>query len=96
MGTRFIATVEAAVHQNVKRQIVANDENSTMLIFRKFHNTARVARNSISEEIARIEARADSTFDEIADSRPAFVGAPECCTKVIWKVDCGGPAWRKD
>src|SRR5690606_40203991 len=46
MGTRFVATQEAPVHDNVKRQIVANDERATNLVFRKFRNTARVDRKS--------------------------------------------------
>ncbi len=66
MGTRFVATTEAAVHRAVKDQIVANDERATILVFRKFKNTARVARNSVSEEIVRIEAAPESTFDDIA------------------------------
>jgi NAD(P)H-dependent flavin oxidoreductase YrpB (nitropropane dioxygenase family) len=66
MGTRFVATVESPVHENVKDQIVANDERSTALVFRKFRNTARVARNSVSEQIRQIEALPDSTFDNIA------------------------------
>lgn len=66
MGTRFVATAEAPVHENVKRQIVANDERATRLVFRKFRNTARVARNAISDEIVAIEGRPESTFDDIA------------------------------
>ncbi len=41
MGTRFCATVEAPIHDNVKRFLISNDERSTNLIFRKFHNTGR-------------------------------------------------------
>lgn len=66
MGTRFMATVEAPIHENVKRQIVANDERQTDLIYRKFRNTARVARNKISQQVKEIEARPDSTFEDIA------------------------------
>lgn len=66
MGTRFVATAEAPVHDNVKRQIVANDERSTRLVFRKFRNTSRVARNSVSDEFADIEARDGSTFADVA------------------------------
>lgn len=66
MGTRFMATHEAAIHENVKRQIVANNERDTVLIFRMFKNTARVARNSISEEILEISSRPGATFDDIA------------------------------
>lgn len=67
MGTRFMATDEAPVHRNVKEQIVANDERSTVLVFREFHNTARVARNSISEQIQEISRRANATFDDVAE-----------------------------
>lgn len=67
MGTRFMATTEAPIHDNVKQQIVANDERSTVLVFRKFHNTARVVRNSISEEIVKISEREGATFEDIAE-----------------------------
>jgi nitronate monooxygenase len=55
MGTRFCATQEAPLHQNFKEQIVANDERSTNLVFRTMHNTARVAKNTISDEVVRLE-----------------------------------------
>ncbi len=64
MGTRFMATREAPVHDRVKQQIVANGELDTELVYRPFRNTARVARNSISREIRAIEARGGS-FDDI-------------------------------
>jgi NADH:quinone reductase (non-electrogenic) len=66
MGTRFMATQEAPIHPNVKAQIVANTERDTQIVFRKFNNTARVAKNAISLEIADIESREDSTFADIA------------------------------
>ena len=55
MGTRFMCTKEAPIHQNVKEQIVANDERATDLIFRTMHNTARVGRNAISQKVVEIE-----------------------------------------
>ncbi|WP_375482513.1 NAD(P)H-dependent flavin oxidoreductase [uncultured Jatrophihabitans sp.] len=66
MGTRFMATVEAPVHENVKRRIVEADERSTDLLYRRFHNTARVARNATSQEILRVSAAPDAVFDDIA------------------------------
>lgn len=66
MGTRFMATTEAPIHQNVKDQIVANSERDTVLVFRKFHNTARVVRNSVSEQIVAISERPDATFGDVA------------------------------
>jgi len=67
MGTRFMATTEAPVHDNVKRQIVANDERATILVFREFRNTARVARNSISTQIAALASQPGATFDDVAE-----------------------------
>src|SRR6185295_17438209 len=55
MGTRFMCTKEAPIHQHVKDQIVANDERQTDLIFRTMHNTARVGRNAISQKVVEIE-----------------------------------------
>jgi NADH:quinone reductase (non-electrogenic) len=66
MGTRFVATTEAPVHQAVKDQIVANTERDTVIVFRKFRNSARVARNSVSEEILEISSREGTTFADIA------------------------------
>lgn len=66
MGTRFVATQEAPVHQNVKQQIVDNDERATQIVFRKWGNTARVALNEVSAEIARIEAHEGTTFEDVA------------------------------
>lgn len=67
MGTRFMATVEAPIHQNVKDQIVANSERDTVLVFRNFHNTARVVRNTISEQIVEIGERPGASFDDVAE-----------------------------
>ena len=65
MGTRFCATVEAPIHHAVKQLIVANDERATNLIFRRFHNTGRVAMTSVSDRVVEISARADAQFDDI-------------------------------
>jgi nitronate monooxygenase len=67
MGTRFMATTEAPIHDNVKRQIVVNTERDTTLVFRAFRNTARVARNEISVEIAEIGQRPGATFGDVAE-----------------------------
>lgn len=66
MGTRFCATKEAPIHDNVKRAYVANDERSTNLIFRSLKNTARVARNSVSDEVVRRLAQPGATFQDVA------------------------------
>jgi nitronate monooxygenase len=67
MGTRFMATVEAPIHENVKKQIVANDELATNLILRTLHNTARVAKNATSDDVVAIERRGNATFAEVKD-----------------------------
>ncbi|WP_067668668.1 NAD(P)H-dependent flavin oxidoreductase [Nocardia miyunensis] len=54
MGTRFLATVEAPVHDSVKRRLVEATERDTDLIFRPLGNTARVARNAVSSEVVSI------------------------------------------
>jgi NAD(P)H-dependent flavin oxidoreductase YrpB (nitropropane dioxygenase family) len=54
MGTRFMCTEESPIHRNIKEAIVAASEVDTELIFRSLRNTARVARNSISQEVVEI------------------------------------------
>ncbi|TQC45951.1 nitronate monooxygenase [Rhodococcus sp. WS4] len=89
MGTRFMATSEAPIHDNVKQQIVANNERDTVLVFRQLHNTARVARNSVSEQIAEIGARPGSTFADVATLASGARGR----TKVYSEGDVEGGMW---
>ena len=72
MGTRFCATVEAPIHDAVKQFIVANDERATNLIFRRFHNTGRVAKTSVSDRVVDLSNRPETTFEDI---RPLVSGA---------------------
>jgi len=67
MGTRFMATVEADIHENVKKAIVANDERGTNLIFRTMHNTARVAKNAISDQVVAIERKGGAKFEDVRE-----------------------------
>ncbi len=67
MGTRFLGTREAPVHENLKRELVGGSELDTQLIFRKFRNTARVFRNSVALEVAEIERRPGIEFEDVAD-----------------------------
>jgi len=55
MGTRFIATTEAPVHENVKQAIVAASELDTRLVMRPLRNTERVMTNAAVEELLVIE-----------------------------------------
>ncbi|WP_439814482.1 NAD(P)H-dependent flavin oxidoreductase [Zavarzinia sp. CC-PAN008] len=67
MGTRFMCTVESPIHQKIKEQIVANDERGTDLIFRTLHNTARVAKNAVSQEVVSIERKGGAKFEDVKD-----------------------------
>jgi len=66
MGTRFMATAESPIHENVKQQMVANDERATDLIFRTMRNTARVARNAISQQVVELE-RGGAKFEDVRE-----------------------------
>ena len=57
MGTRFIATKEAPVHQNVKDSLVAASELDTRLIMRNLRNTERVLSNDAVEKLIEKEKR---------------------------------------
>lgn len=72
MGTRFCATVEAPIHDAVKRFLVDNDERATNLIFRRFGNTGRVAKNSVSDAVVARSGAPDAVFEDI---RPLVSGA---------------------
>jgi NAD(P)H-dependent flavin oxidoreductase YrpB (nitropropane dioxygenase family) len=66
MGTRFMATAESYIHDEVKARIVAHDERDTDLIFRRLRNSARVARNAVSARVLEIEA-SGGTFEDVRE-----------------------------
>lgn len=66
MGTRFLCTAEAPIHDRIKALIVAGDERGTDLIFRSYRNTARVARNAVSRQVLEIE-RSGGKFDDVRE-----------------------------
>ncbi|HZT04927.1 MAG TPA: nitronate monooxygenase family protein [Steroidobacteraceae bacterium] len=66
MGTRFCATAEAPIHPRVKQLLVENDERATHVIFKSLRNTARVARNSVSDKVVEILERPDAKFEDVA------------------------------
>jgi len=67
MGTRFIATKEAPVHENVKQAIVAASELDTRLVMRPLRNTERVMNNAAVERLLEKEKKlgADLKFEDI-------------------------------
>ena len=56
MGTRFMATAEAPIHDNIKQALVDGDEMSTALVMRSFRNTERVYKNEAVEQVLALEA----------------------------------------
>jgi NADH:quinone reductase (non-electrogenic) len=69
MGTRFIATQEAPVHERVKQAIVAASELDTRLVMRSLRNTERVLTNPAVEKLLAKERElgADLTFEDIKE-----------------------------
>jgi nitronate monooxygenase len=69
MGTRFIATQEAPVHDRVKQALVAASELDTRLVMRPLRNTERVLKNAAAERLLEKERALGSalTFADIAD-----------------------------
>lgn len=72
MGTRFLCTREAPVHDAVKQALVAAGERDTNLILRSLRNTARVFKNAVSDEVVALERRPGGAgFEEV---RPLVAG----------------------
>ena len=72
MGSRFVATKEAPVHERMKQAMVDADERQTTLMFRTLNNTCRVFKNSISDEVVRIEGTPGET--EFSQLQPLVAG----------------------
>lgn len=67
MGTRFCVTQEAQIPDSFKERMVANDERQTDLIFRTLHNTARVMKNAVSQQVVGIERAGGATFADVQE-----------------------------
>ena len=89
MGTRFIATKEAPVHQNVKDALVKATELDTRLVMRSLRNTERVLRNSAVDKIVAIE-KEKGEATTIDDVREYVAGA---YIKVMQQGDMEAGAW---
>jgi nitronate monooxygenase len=79
MGTRFIATKEAPVHENVKKALVAASELDTRLIMRPLRNTERVLKNAAVERLLEKEKalganiKFEDIFGEVAGVYPKIM-----------------------
>jgi len=90
MGTRFIATKEAPVHENVKQALVDADELATRLIMRSIRNTERVLDNKAVDEIIRLEAEKGKDLG-INDIRHLVAGSEN--RKVLQEGMMDNAAW---
>ncbi|MCF8029077.1 MAG: nitronate monooxygenase family protein, partial [Desulfobacteraceae bacterium] len=72
MGTRFVATREAPVHENVKKALLDHSELDTRLIMRTLRNTERVLANPAADKVLEIEAKQGET--KIEDIVPYVAG----------------------
>ncbi|HOM14948.1 MAG TPA: nitronate monooxygenase family protein [Rubrivivax sp.] len=69
MGTRFMATKEAPIHDNVKQALVAASELDTRLVMRALRNTERVLRNAAADALLEKERRLGAAikFEDIIE-----------------------------
>lgn len=89
MGTRFIATREAPVHENVKNAIVAASELDTRLVMRRLRNTERVLKSASVERLLEIEREKGDALT-IADLHDQIAGV---YPKVMIDGDMEAGAW---
>jgi nitronate monooxygenase len=89
MGTRFIATKEAPVHDNVKKALVAATELDTRLIMRKLRNTERVLNNAGVQRLLEIEREKGNSL-AISDIHDQVAGI---YPKVMIEGDLEAGAW---
>ena len=87
MGTRFFATQEAPVHDNIKQALVAANERDTRLIFRTMNNSTRVLRNAVSQQVVATEQRPGGCVFE--DVRPLVAGTRGRDALMAGEVDGG-------
>jgi nitronate monooxygenase len=87
MGTRFCATLEAPIHADIKRALVAADARDTRLIMRSLNNTVRVLDNAIAREVIATERREGGCVFE--DVRPLVAGARGKATLASGDTDGG-------
>ncbi|KAI4860893.1 2-nitropropane dioxygenase family oxidoreductase [Hypoxylon rubiginosum] len=72
MGTRFMCTVEAPIHQKIKEEIVRAQETDTALVMRRWTNTTRLYRNKVTDQVVKIEK--ESKTGEFAEIAPYVSG----------------------
>ncbi|TVY49149.1 Nitronate monooxygenase [Lachnellula occidentalis] len=67
MGTRFMCTIEAPIHHNIKQSIVDAQETDTELVLRRWRNTSRLFKNKVTNAAVKIEKESTTgKFEEVA------------------------------
>jgi NAD(P)H-dependent flavin oxidoreductase YrpB (nitropropane dioxygenase family) len=89
MGTRFIATKEAPVHENVKKALVAASELDTRLVMRALRNTERVLKNKSVDRLLEIEREKGASL-KISDIHEEVAGV---YPKVMIDGEMDAGAW---
>ena len=89
MGTRFVATKEAPVHDNVKQALVDATEFDTVLVMRALRNTERVLKNKGVDELLEIEREKGASL-KIEDIHEQVAGV---YPKVMVNGDMDAGAW---
>jgi len=74
MGTRFVATREAPVHDNLKQALIRHNETDTRLIMRSLRNTERVLHNQAAEKVLEIESRGNTQIQDLIPYVSGLVG----------------------
>ncbi|KAJ5947896.1 Aldolase-type TIM barrel [Penicillium verhagenii] len=72
MGTRFMSTVEAPIHQKIKEAIVNAEETDTALVLRRWKNTSRLFANQVTKDALKVEQ--ESTTGEFSEIAPYVSG----------------------
>ncbi|KAF2685324.1 inosine monophosphate dehydrogenase [Lentithecium fluviatile CBS 122367] len=68
MGTRFMCTVEAPIHNNIKQAIVDAQETDTELVLRRWRNTSRLFANKVAKQAVKVEKESTTgKFEEVAE-----------------------------
>ena len=98
MGTRFMCTIEAPVHENVKKAIVEASETDTELVLRRWKNTSRLFKNKVAVEA--VNAERESKEGKFEDVAPYVSGKRGRQVFINGDVDfgvrkpCQSPSWQ--
>jgi len=87
MGTRFMATKEATIHDNVKQWMISADETQTVVVQKTIGSPSRVAKNEVSKEVERLETKG-TTIEELL---PLITG--QRTKHVYFEGDLDGGIW---